>query len=45
MDAGGLPPEKYHILLTQADTPRRQQVATQLREFLTARGISCTVCP
>ena len=45
MDAGGLSPEKYHILLTQADTPRRQQVATQLRELLTARGISCTVCP
>ena len=45
MDAGGLPPEKYHILLTQVDTPRRQEVAAQVKEVLSARGISCTICP
>ena len=45
MDAGGLPPEKYHVLLTQADTPRRQEVAAQMKEVLSARGLSCTICP
>lgn len=45
MDAGGLPPEKYHVLLTQADTPRRQEVAVQAKDVLSARGISCTICP
>lgn len=45
MDAGGLPPEKYHVLLTQANTPRRQEVAAQVKEVLSARGISCTICP
>lgn len=45
MDAAGLPPEKYHVLLTHADTPRRQEVAAQVKDFLSARGISCTICP
>lgn len=45
MDAAGLPPEKYHVLLTQADTPRRQEVAAQVKKILSARGISCTICP
>ena len=45
MDAGGLPLDKYHVLLTQADTPRHQQVAAQVKEILSARGISCTICP
>lgn len=45
MDAAGLPPEKYHVLLTQADTPRRQEVAAQMKEVLSARGLSCTICP
>ena len=44
MDAAGLPPEKYHVLLTQVDTPRRQEVAAQVKEVLSARGISCTIC-
>lgn len=45
MDAGGLPPEKYQVLLTQADTPRRQEVAAQAQALLSARGISATICP
>lgn len=45
MDAAGLPLDKYHVLLTHADTPRRQQVAAQVKEVLSARGISCTICP
>lgn len=45
MDAGGLSQERYHVLLTQAVTPRRQAVATQVKELLSARGISCTICP
>ena len=45
MDAGGLPLDQYHVLLTHADTPRRQEVAAQVKDFLSARGISCTICP
>ena len=45
MDAAGLPLDKYHVLLTHADTPRRQEVAAQMKEVLSARGLSCTICP
>lgn len=45
MDAGGLPPERYHILLTQADTGERQEAAVYIQQMLSARGIPCTICP
>lgn len=45
MDAGGLSPEQYHVLLTQVDTPRRQQAAARLKALLSAQGITCTLCP
>lgn len=45
MDAAGLPLDKYHVLLTHADTPRRQEVATQVETLLSVQGISCTIFP
>lgn len=45
MQAGGLPMEKYHVLLNQAYTPKQAQVALRLRDTLTAQGIPCTIRP
>lgn len=45
MQAGGLPLEKYHVLLNQADTPQQAKAAVRLRDTLAAQGISCTIRP
>lgn len=45
MDAGGLPLERYHVLLNQADTPLQAQAAKHLQDTLTGRGIPCTIRP
>lgn len=45
MDAGGLSQARYHVLLTQADTPERQEAAAQIQQMLSAHGIFCTIFP
>lgn len=45
MQAGGLPMEKYHVLLNQVDTPQQVQAALRLQNILTAQGVPCTIRP
>lgn len=45
MQTGGLPMNKYHVLLNQADTPQQVQAALRLQNTLTAQGIPCTIRP
>lgn len=45
MQTGGLPINKYHVLLNQADTPQQVQAALRLQNTLTAQGIPCTIRP